>query len=653
MNSTATAHPPQARFGRRLTGGIASVAVVTAGLVGVGLTVAAPAHADQTTIDNAELRWDINKESTSGAFAPGTWNLFSAGKLGNPGAGSQMLTTSDGGATWSNDKPAGWKNSAGNVTVEDKLADGSYAPTTFEGTRRDSTDTIITSGNGKSSENIVSLRNGTGTVDPETNTGTIKWDGDFTIVYYSGMSFFYVSDPELTVNANGTGHLTATLSGYGSDMADMTVWKKLTPQKVRLANLEGVELGKYGLETTPKYKQVEITAPANSGEQVRTGDDWGSFPQAFVNFQAKVGTAQYWYSSGGAADVRKPTNPLSVSWGPSVTVSDTVGLPNGELQVTVTGKNFDPADVTGTRPPLAGKSGGTYIVFGKFADNWRPSEGAPAANRANSDQKWAVRAEDMATIGGVKAGAVELKEDGSFTTTVTLDKAAVDAEATAENLVNYGIYTYPGSGAKNAAFETYTPITFAKAKPAVKVTAPNRPFGKASNVTVGVSSKTDTTGKVVLKRGTATVGTKNLANGKATFAIGKAIKAGKHNLTATFTSTNDNVSNGSGKAVLTIAKAKANMAVKVVKKPKPKAPGRLRVTVKSPTASPKGQVLVKVRNAKGKVVRSPKGKLNAKGIAVINLPKVPAGRYKLAVTYKGNANIKAVNRAGIALRVTK
>lgn len=658
MNSTAIARRPQARLGRRLTGGIASVAVATAGLVGFGLTAAAPAHADEITIDNAELRWELNKESTAGAFAPGTWNLFSAGKIGDPGEGAKTLTVADAGATWSNDEPAGWKNAEGNVTIEDKAANGSYAPTTFEGTRRDTTDTIITTGNGRFSENVISLKNGTGTVDPATNTGTISWDADFTVIYYSGMSFFYVSDPELTVAADGTGELNATLSGYGSDQNDMEQWNELEPTEVTLADLEGVELTANGVSVTPNYHEVEYDA-GDGQPQSRSGPNWGSFPQSFVDFQAAVGTAQYWYSSGGAADVRKPTTPLNITWGeepvdpPEVTVSERELLPNGQQQVTVEGTGFDPAEVTGTRPPLAGKSGGAYVVFGKFADNWRPSEGAPAANRVNSDQKWAVRAEDMGTIGGENGGAAELKADGSFTTTLTIDKSAIDAAATAENLVNYGIYTYPGSGAVNAAFETYTPITFAKATPTVKVTAPNRPFGKASNVNVVVNSKTDNPGKVVLKRGAATVGTKNLVNGKATFAIGKAVQAGKHQLTATFTSTNENVTNGQGKAVLAVAKANSNMAVKVVKKPKPKAPGRLRVTVKSPTASPKGQVLVKVRNAKGKIVRSPKGKLNANGVAVINLPKVPVGAYKLAVTYAGNANIKAVNRAGIALRVTK
>src|SRR5690606_13099444 len=90
----------------------------------------------------------------------------------------------------------------------------------------------------------------------------------------------------------------------------------------------------------------------------------------------------------------------------------------------------------------------------------RPSEGVKSAARATSDVKWAVLAEDMALVGGAEDGAIELRPDGSFTATLRIDKAAADAAATVEDLVNYGIYTYPGGGAVNAEFETYTPITF-------------------------------------------------------------------------------------------------------------------------------------------------------------------------------------------------
>ena len=142
--------------------------------------------------------------------------------------------------------------------------------------------------------------------------------------------------------------------------------------------------------------------------------------------------------------------------------------------VTVTGSGFDPAAVTGARPPLAGKPAGAYVVFGKFAEVWQPSAGAASAARpgvsaGNGGTRWAVPADSVATVGGAAAGAVELGVDGSFTATLTVSKAAADAAAAGKVGAEgrYGIYTYPGSGAVAAAYETFTPVTFTSTPPPV------------------------------------------------------------------------------------------------------------------------------------------------------------------------------------------
>lgn len=54
----------------------------------------------------------------------------------------------------------------------------------------------------------------------------------------------------------------------------------------------------------------------------------------------------------------------------------------------------------GTRPPLSGSFSGAYVVFGKFATDWKPSAGVPSSARAVIAQKWAVPAASMSTIGG-------------------------------------------------------------------------------------------------------------------------------------------------------------------------------------------------------------------------------------------------------------
>jgi hypothetical protein len=299
---------------RRWLGAFAATTLVVSG---AAVLATSPAEAAPLTISDAELRWELNKESTAGAFAPGTWNLFSAGRLGNPGQGGQTLSSADQGATWGNGAAAGWRSTDGNVTIDDLQADGSWAPTTWQGTRTNATGATVNT-SGTTSDNVVSIAHGTGTLDPATDSGTIAWDGDFTVVYYSGMSYFHVSDPRLTLT-NGTGTVTATLGGYASSMDDTSVWNALPETTVTLADVTDVDVTDAGLTVTPRYLGVKVTPPAGSSDQVTSGSSAGSFPQSFVDFQGKVGTASYWYSSGGAADVRKPTTPLHVLAGGATT----------------------------------------------------------------------------------------------------------------------------------------------------------------------------------------------------------------------------------------------------------------------------------------------------------------------------------------------
>lgn len=615
---------------RRSVSTIATLALVAGGAA--VLIGPAPAQAASTTITNAELRWELNQESTGGAFAPGTWNLFSAGKLGNPGAGGQTLTTADQGATWLNGQPAGWTSSDGNVTVEDKQADGSYAPTDWQGTRTNAAGQAVNTG-AVLSENVVSIASGTGTVDPVTDTGTLAWDGDFTVVYYSGMSFFYVSDPRLTVT-NGTGKLTATLSGYGSDMTDPTQWNALPATEVTLADVSGVDLTPDGLTVTPAYVGVSVTPPAGNSPQVTTNPATaGSFPQSFVDFQGAVGTASYWYSSGGSVDARKLTTPLHVSWseGPVVAVSDTTLLPNGAQEVTVEGTGFDPALAIGTRPPLSGKPGGAYIAFGRYADVWRPSAGAASSTRVNQGGaalRWAVRAEDIASLGGQASSAVVLDPDGSFTATLTIDKAVMDAAATTGN---YGVYTYAGSGAVQPLYETYTPITFAKATPAMSITAGNATYGADVPVTVAVSGESSPTGSVTLTDGTATVGTAALVDGKASFTLSRPM-AGSRALRATY-SGDDNTE--AGETSRTVSVAKVVPAVRVAASDAT-AGDDVAVTVTVPAAATGTVVLKEAGAVLGTAAVSG-------GTATFALSDLAVGQHALVASYAGDANHEAAS----------
>lgn len=437
---------------RRPARPLAATVIATALVLG-GMLAAAPATAASgTTIDDAVFRWGISAEANAAAFAPGTYNLLSAGVV-TATSSSDLVTASN------------WKQSEGDVSILKLQTDGSYANATFAGLRTTANGTTITTSNGLSSGHVVEIANGTGTVDAAAGTADIQWTGTFTSAFYSGMTRAWIIDPHLSVAANGTGTVTATLGGYQTSMDDLTIFEPITPvEDVVVATLTGVQVTSSGFTVTPDYLGKSVDTGAGT-PQLTTGANFGSFPQSFVDFQMLTGQSSYWYSSGGAADARKPASPLAVSYTaapvsatPTVTVSKTTGLTKGET-VTVTGSGFvasAPA-TNGARPPLAGSFSGTYVVFGKFQNDWKPSGGAASSARTVISQKWAVPAASVATIGGAGSGAIELAADGTFSTEITL--SPTEAQALAAG--NFGIYTYPGSGATYAPFETYTPLTFA------------------------------------------------------------------------------------------------------------------------------------------------------------------------------------------------
>ena len=271
----------------------------------------APSDLPPTSFDvtAAQLRWGLSNEANNRAFAPDTFNHFSAGRIADPGSGGNTLTA--GGGTWSNGAPAGWSASAGRVSVE-KFDGTTYLPTTWEGLSTDSTGAPLGSPlAGTFSNHQLVFDGGTGTVDPDAGTATIRWTGDATVLFYSGMSFFYISDPVLEVDRDqGISRVRATLGGFGASQADPSAWAPLPPTTVTLAELGLVDLSLAdGFTVTPRYLGVPVT-----GVGQVAGPFYGSFPQSFVDFQNGAGAAGFWFSSGGSADEFKQTLPMTVSY---------------------------------------------------------------------------------------------------------------------------------------------------------------------------------------------------------------------------------------------------------------------------------------------------------------------------------------------------
>lgn len=262
----------------------AAVALLAVPAVATGESTAGP-----TTLDAATLRWGINNESSNRAYAPDTYNFFSAGLAPNPGSGGRTIEQS------------AWSPSSGAVRIE-KWDGTSWRPATWEGLSTDSSGAPLGApAAGTFSNHSFVFGSGTGTVDVAAGTAHVAWDGDVTVLYYSGMSFFYLSDPVLDI-AGGTGTLTATLSGFASSVDDPTQWAKVPPAQVTLADLPSVTLTETGFTATPAYGDVAT----------------GSFPASFVAYMDRLGSAAFWKASGAATDPFKVPLPLTVAFDESV-----------------------------------------------------------------------------------------------------------------------------------------------------------------------------------------------------------------------------------------------------------------------------------------------------------------------------------------------
>jgi hypothetical protein len=301
---------------QRLTAGAGAAALVAAvGLVGV-VGATSPASADtgtQSITNDATFSWAVNEESGGGAFFGGA-NWLVAGEVGNVhgerGRGSSV---------WDNQDEKHFTNSSGNTTITRPDADGNQVPATWD--RRNHVDPVsgdarLNTQPGSSSMNQANIANGTGTLSPASDSATIQWDGSFTIVYYGGMTYWTINDPKLVVE-DGVGTVTATLTGYGADMFDLSKWVKLDAKtNQEIATLTGVTVTDSGIEATPEYEgvEIEIDPDGPSGQQNRDRDGWGSFPQNWIDFNVSTGQAAYWYTSGGQVDPKKTAEPISIEY---------------------------------------------------------------------------------------------------------------------------------------------------------------------------------------------------------------------------------------------------------------------------------------------------------------------------------------------------
>lgn len=267
------------------------------------ILVTVPESEGAVEITNAQFRWGLNPEAGAGAFFGGC-NFLSAGKAGNSG-GTIVWTEAMG----------LYRASEGKVRIEKPDSSGSYRLASFANRCTDALGNVVAvSSLTSSTHNQAVIDGGTGRWLPGKGI-EIQWKGSFTVAFYGGMTYWSVTDPVLTVDASGTGRVTATASGYAASMEDLTKWGPIEPRSIVLAELRSVPMGaQQGFTSEPLYLGVAV---ADAGQVGRTSENstyWGSFPSSFVQFQKLTGQAGYWLTTGGQRDRAKVPTTLYISY---------------------------------------------------------------------------------------------------------------------------------------------------------------------------------------------------------------------------------------------------------------------------------------------------------------------------------------------------
>lgn len=146
-------------------------------------------------------------------------------------------------------------------------------------------------------------------------------------------------------------------------------------------------------------------------------------------------------------------------------LGDTVVHPGD--RIVVRGRGFDPAANTDGLPvPVPpGVPHGTFVTFGGFAPDWRPSTGAPTASRGvnRAAVQWILGESALNQVPRapfdlqrtIRNQWVPLAADGTFTTVLdVVQPSKVPADAV------FGVYTYAAAESVNPAQELAVPVRY-------------------------------------------------------------------------------------------------------------------------------------------------------------------------------------------------
>ncbi|TQJ30515.1 hypothetical protein [Microbacterium sp. SLBN-146] len=302
----------------------------------IRVTVPERGPSEGDVIDDAQFRWGLNAESGAGAYAGGC-NFLSAGRAGDTGRGGVVWTEQHG----------LYRSVAGDVRIEKPNFAGEYDLATWANRCLDPAGNAVSAASVTStSGNQVVIDGGRG-VRADDGSIEIRWSGAFTVVFYGGMTYWSASDPVLTLDARGNGRVTATASGFGASMEDLSKWEALPERQIVLAEVRGAATGSSGgFATEPLYIGVEVSGVGQVARDAANSAYWGSFPASFVEYQKLTGQAGYWVTTGGLRDRAKPASTLYISYDAAAPIAVTP-------PAAASGADPAPSNAIRTRPVAA------------------------------------------------------------------------------------------------------------------------------------------------------------------------------------------------------------------------------------------------------------------------------------------------------------
>jgi len=477
--------------------------------------------------------------------------------------------------------------------------------------------------------------------------GTVAVDGSAALTFAgttihwatTGNSWLKIADPTVTFDADGDGTMTADVS-YGTTTAGL--WETATtvrgPERLTLVTLAST----VDTTTYPTY-------PAALGEKdlafVQDADSYswtglkGTWSQSLLDFLAgssEPAIAPFAYastvtnaigSSGSTAGISR--YPAEITLAVDRTVADT------SVEASLNGDGID-IDVAGTG--FLKTAPGLYVSLRERT----PGDSAYTGGSLSMDAPTSWVSNSEADISGGAQGAdAAIAEDGSFSTTIDLDAAAV---AKLDLTKTYTVVTRKahgqGSLPGNASQVTETPVDLASLKELTTTTATAAKVtpGNPAPVNVVVDAADGTpSGAVVLKDGDTQVGQGDLVNGATTIQV-PGLPLGTTNLTVRYQGGNGFWHSADTVAV-TVAKRTSTTGVSFVRKATSAVPGRIGVAVKDKYSAlvPTGKVDVLLIKG-GKVVKGIRGvTLSSTGKLLLTLPSTGKATWTVKVNYLGSA----------------